>query len=181
MPCTMFDCGLMILAKREFNKLKDRVCCGMLSTVDEFFIFVWNGTLPVFLSIKVDWSGFSLSPFKFLRSGEFYRNTTNKWSSLCACVSSVTNHETILLSGVLPGANPIFRFLVLCHSLYFWCQIIQWLEKSLLDIHLLVPVRQSSETQQDATERTLRRRDCGTDELQMRRNSKKWNMVRVRR
>ena len=36
------------------NKLKYRVCCGMLSTVDEFFIFVWNGTLQVFLSIKVD-------------------------------------------------------------------------------------------------------------------------------
>ena len=49
----VFDCGLMILAKREFNKLKYRVCCGMLSTVDEFFIFVCNGTLPVFLSIKV--------------------------------------------------------------------------------------------------------------------------------
>ena len=50
----LFDCGLMILAKREFNKLKYRICCGMLSTVDEFFIFVWNGTLQVFLSIKVD-------------------------------------------------------------------------------------------------------------------------------
>ena len=111
----------MILAKREFNKLKYRVCCGMLSTVDEFFIFVCNGTLAVFLSIKVEWSVFSLSPFKFLRSGEFYRNTTKQMivTLICACVSSVINHETILLSGVLPGANPIFRFLVLCHSLYF--------------------------------------------------------------
>ena len=57
------------------------------------------------------------------------------------CVRVERNHETILLSGVLPGANPIFRFLVLCHSLYFWCQIIQWLEKSLLDIHLPVPLK----------------------------------------
>ena len=44
----------MILAKGEFNKLKYRVCCGMLSTVDEFFVFVCNGTLPVFLNIKVE-------------------------------------------------------------------------------------------------------------------------------
>ena len=130
----------MILAKREFNKLKYRVCCGMLSTVDEFFIFVCNGTLPVFLSIKVKWSGFSLSPLKFLRSGEFNRNTT-KQMIVTSCVRAERNHETILLSGVLPGANQIFRFLVLCHSLYFWCQIIQWLEKSLLDIHLLVPLK----------------------------------------
>ena len=57
------------------------------------------------------------------------------------CVRVERNHKTILLSGVLPGANQIFRFLVLCHSLYFWCQIIQWLEKSLLDIHLLVPLK----------------------------------------
>ena len=40
------------------------------------------------------------------------------------CVRVERNHETILFSGVLPGANQIFRFLVLCHSL--------------LDIHLLV-------------------------------------------
>ena len=119
----VFDCGLMILAKREFNKLKYRVCCGMLSTVDEFFIFVCNGTLPVFLSIKVKWSGFSLSPLKFLRSGEFSRNTT-KQMIVTLCVRVERNHETILFSGVLPGANQIFRFLVLCHSL--------------LDIHLLV-------------------------------------------
>ena len=56
------------------------------------------------------------------------------------CVRVERNHETILLSGLLPGANQIFRFLVLCHSLYFWCLIIQWLEKSLVDIHLLVPL-----------------------------------------
>ena len=125
------------LTKREFNKLKYRVCCGMLSTVDEFFIFVCNGTLPVFPSIKVEWSGLSLSPFKFFRSGEFNRNTT-KQMIVTLCVRVERNHETILLSGVLPGANQIFRFLVLCDSIYFWCQIIQWLEKSLLDIHLLV-------------------------------------------
>ena len=114
----LFDCGLMILAKREFNKFKYRICCGMLSTVDEFFIFVWNGTLQVFLSIKVDWSGFSLSPLKFLRSGEFNRNTT-KQMIVTLCVRAERNHKTILLSGVLPGANQIFRFLVLWHGLYF--------------------------------------------------------------
>ena len=130
----------MILAKREFSKLKYRVCCGMLSTIDEFFIFVCDGTLPVFLSIKVEWSGFSLSPFKFLISGELNRTTT-KQMIVTLCVRVERNHETILLSGVLPGANQIFRFLVLCHSLYFWCQIIQWLEKSLLDTHLLVPFK----------------------------------------
>ena len=136
----LFDCGLMILAKREFNKFKYRICCGMLSTVDEFFIFVWNGTLQVFLSIKVDWSGFSLSPLQFLRSGEVISDTT-KQMIVTLWLRVERNHETILLSGMLPGANQIFRFLVLCHSLYFWCQIIQWLAKSLLDIHLLVPLK----------------------------------------
>ena len=114
----LFDCGLMILAKREFNKLKYRICCGMMSTVDEFFIFVWNGTLQVFLSIKVDWSGFSLSPLKFLRSREVISDTT-KQMIVTLWLRVERNHETILLSGVLPGANQIFRFLVLCHSLYF--------------------------------------------------------------
>ena len=147
----MFDCGLMILAKREFNKLKYRVCCGMLSTVDEFFIFVCNGTLPVFLSIKVEWSGFSLSPFKFLRSGEFYRNTTKQMivTLICACVSSVINHETILLSGVLPGANQIFRFLVLCHGLYFLVSNNPMAWKKFTRYSFACPIkgRQSSESQ----------------------------------
>lgn len=144
----LFDCGLMILAKREFNKLKYRICCGMLSTVDEFFIFVWNGTLQVFLSIKVDWSGFSLSPLQFLRSGEVISDTT-KQMIVTLWLRVERNHETILLSGMLPGANQIFRFLVLCHSLYFLVSNNPMAWKKFIRHSFACPIkgRQWSETQ----------------------------------
>lgn len=133
----LFDCGLMILAKREFNKFKYRICCGMLSTVDEFFIFVWNGTLQVFLSIKVDWSGFSLSPLQFLRSGEVISDTSKQMIvTLWLRVMRRYCFPVCYLERIKFSA-----FLFFATVYIFWCQIIQWLEKSSLDIHLLVPLK----------------------------------------